>query len=112
MRPTAAPNATQRAVPPNVENADATAPIAAPPPIDARVPSNVTPPETPARTGRHVMMDQGGLGDSTPISVAHVSAAAVAIAAIAAAAHTGAHPGETNAEMTAHDAAAPPFANT
>ena len=49
------------------------------PAIDARNPSDVTPPEVPAGTSRRVVIDRGSRRDIAPISVAHVSAFDAAI---------------------------------
>ena len=73
------------------------------------VPASVTPPDVPAVTRFHEVIERGALDESVPISVDHVSAVDDAIAPAAATFHRGF--GWIMA-ITAHAANAEPFAST
>src|SRR5207237_3600671 len=91
------PGAVPRGVSTRANQAMTTAPATPP-----SVPSAVIPPDVPRVTRRPEVRRRGGMGESAPISVAHVSAAAAAIAPAAA----------DHAPNSAATAATPPLAST
>ena len=84
-------------------------PTNAPPATLARRPAIVTPPDVPAATRRHVVINRGDRDESVPTSVPHVSAEAAASAPppIAIQATAGA-----TSEASAARANSPPLAST
>src|ERR1700678_3112717 len=110
-----AESASDPAMPAKTTGANGATPVAdahnattAAPAIEAPVPAAVIPPDKPVATRRNVKIERGGWEDNTPISVAHVSAAAAANAPAKAAANA-ALPCDANSAQTA---ATPPLANT
>src|SRR4051794_27738600 len=87
----------------------ATSPKESAPRAAAPVPSQVTPPDVPAGTGLLLVIRRGWRLLNTPISVAHVSAVAVASAAAYTLKTTAVLP---KGASKAIKAATPPFAST